>query len=212
MIEPYSGFSAEKLTERPRTNWFWINAADAVNDAVTMGEVIEKYTPNRPKKYHEMACPFCGAGSGFYYTDYGYDCIYCGESGKPVDYVCLVLGLSWNDEAIRRIYKDFGLDIMFGRKETKENRINQKKNKLIIERKKLEEEQSNLDCVKYCKDFGKPVPDWLSDLLCDWYDRYDDVARRLYAIDERLDKLNRMAQAIAERKKLSMARQMRGRL
>lgn len=154
------------------------DVADTISEEITMDEVVDRYPPVAVLPNHEMSCPACGADFGCYYTDLGFACDYCGETGSPIDYVRLVRKLPSDYDAIRTLYRDFRLGVRVERNPNKAARVQEKQRKLSLQRDHYNEIKKHLQFVHWNESTGQEMPDW--------NERLNDAERQIAAIDDKL--------------------------
>lgn len=88
------------------------DAARAIREAVTVSEVLATYCPGIQIRNHRCPCPIHhGQDPNFSFTDHGYKCFVCGESGDVIDLVKAVCELATRTDAMRRINQDMNLGL-----------------------------------------------------------------------------------------------------
>lgn len=93
----------------------WDDVAEEIRATVTMDDVLDVYAPGTPRRNRRCPCPLhCGTDYNFSYTDHGYKCFVCGESGDVIAFVKDSLRLSTRADAMRRINEDLHLNIPVG--------------------------------------------------------------------------------------------------
>ena len=93
----------------------WDDVAEEIRATVTMDDVLDVYAPSTPRRNHRCPCPMhCGTDYNFSYTDKGYKCFVCGESGDVIAFVKESLRLPTRADAMRRINEDLRLNIPVG--------------------------------------------------------------------------------------------------
>ena len=114
----------------------WEDIANAIHDTVRMEDVINTYTPGIRRKGRRCQCPIhSGENLNFSYTDSGYKCFVCNESGDVIKFVQTILSLRDRTDAMKRINADFRLGLPLDRE------ITVAENKALEERRKAAREK-----------------------------------------------------------------------
>jgi hypothetical protein len=104
---------------KPERRASWEDIAQAIHDSVTMSDVIGVYCPEARPRHHRMPCPIHnGIGFNFSFTDHGYCCFVCNETGDVIKFVQTVCSLRSRTDAMTQINRDFHLNLPFGREIT----------------------------------------------------------------------------------------------
>lgn len=97
-----------KPERKPQVNWNDIG--NAIHDSVSMEDVLTVYAPHVPRKHHRCPCPLHnGKDYNFSYTESGYKCFVCGESGDVISFVKTICELPTRTDAMKRINSDLNL-------------------------------------------------------------------------------------------------------
>lgn len=156
------------------------DVADAISEEITMDEVVDRFPPAAVLPNREISCPACGADFGCFYTDLGFTCDYCNETGTPIDYVRLVRKLPSDYDAVRMLYQDFHFGIKAERNPNKSVRLQEKRRKLIQRKEHFNEIISNLQYAERCGKIGREIS------RHDWDGRFNDALRQIAAINDKL--------------------------
>ena len=157
--------------------------ADAILEEITMDEVVDRYPPVAVLPNHEMNCPACRADFGCHYTDFGFECEYCNETGSPIDYVRMVRKLPSDYDAVRMLYRDFHFGVRTERNQNKAARLQEKRRKLFQRREHFHNIRSNLEYAQRCGAIGREIS------RRDWDGRFDDALRQIATINDKLREL-----------------------
>ena len=121
---------------KPERKASWEDIANAIHDSVTMWDVIRMYCPDLIPRQHRIPCPIHnGKDYNFSFTDSGYKCFVCNETGDVVKFVQTVCQLRSRVDAMTQICRDFGLPLTIDRE------ISFEENKALEERRKAAEEK-----------------------------------------------------------------------
>ena len=198
-MKKFNGFKAEPMQGLQERDFFQLNVVQAVDDAVTMGEVIARYTPELRPQYHESACPICGGSFGFCYTDDVFSCTQCGTSGKPVDFVQHVCGLDSDFSAARRIISDFRLAVRFERTNYRKY-LDGKQEELTRKIQEYKNQKNELTSLHYCNRHNLPYPNAAPSLPSDYDRRLDGLDFAIGATREQLYDVKRKLEELDNRK------------
>lgn len=100
---------------RPERRASWEDISTTIRESVKMDELIPIYAPAYPPRHHRIPCPIHnGRDYNFSFTDKGYKCFVCGESGDQIKFVEKVLNISRQD-AMRKINDDLRLNLPIDR-------------------------------------------------------------------------------------------------
>lgn len=116
-----------------------VDYAEIVKRLVPMQDVAERYT-GEPIRFNRMRCPIHhGQDRNMRIYPKSYYCWVCHAAGDQIQFVQIVLGLSFQD-AMRRINDDFGLGLPIGQEQTELDRKRLAElNRKIAERRRLED-------------------------------------------------------------------------
>lgn len=93
----------------------WDDIAQFIRCYVTIEDAVRMYLPGATPRHHRIPCPIHnGKDYNLSYSDHGYKCFVCGESGDVISFVKAVLGYATRVDAIKRINADFHLNLDFG--------------------------------------------------------------------------------------------------
>lgn len=121
---------------RPVRRSSWEDIANAIHDSVSMDDVINAYIPGLRRKGRRCQCPIhAGEHLNFSFTDTGYKCFVCGESGDVIKFVQTIFSLSSRTDAMAKINADFRLSLPLDRE------ISTSENSAFIERRKAIERE-----------------------------------------------------------------------
>ena len=99
-------------TFKPERRAGWDDIAEEIHSSVTMRDVIGRYCPEYMPRRNRMRCPIhAGHDLNFSFTDVGYKCFVCGESGDVIKFVQTVCNLRDRKDAMALISRDFGLSL-----------------------------------------------------------------------------------------------------
>lgn len=140
-------------TFKPERKATWDEIADAIHYAVTMSEVVARYTPSVRPRYNRIPCPLHnGKDYNFSFTRNGYKCFVCGATGDVITFVKETQGCATRVDAMRKINEDFNLHLPIDgecqinfREKIDERRA--EREKLDAEQEAWEKEYANLT---YC--------------------------------------------------------------
>ena len=106
-----------------------------------MGEAVGMYAPDPPPRQHRIPCPIHnGKDYNFSFTDKGFKCFVCGESGDVIDFVRLICNLRSRTDAMMQINRDFRLDLPFTREiSVSENNALEERRRRAREREEAEQ-------------------------------------------------------------------------
>lgn len=107
-----------------------------------MGDVIGMYAPDPPPRRNRIPCPIHnGRDYNFSFTDSGYKCFVCNESGDVIKFVQVIFGLRDRTDAMQRINRDFRLDLPIDREITQaDETAMQKRREAARERERKRQE------------------------------------------------------------------------
>ena len=113
----------------------WEDISNAIHQAVTMEDAIRAYTAYEPRR-HRIPCPIHnGENYNMSFTNTGYKCFVCGESGDVIKFVQTIFSLSSRTDAMAKINADFRLSLPLDRE------ISTVENSAFIERRKAIERE-----------------------------------------------------------------------
>ena len=120
----------------------WDDIADAIHRAVTMPEVVRYYLPGVDARYNRIPCPIhMGHDRNFSFTENGYKCFVCGESGDVVKFVQTVFQLKDRTDAMKRINADFRLGLPIdGEITPAQEKVLQQRREAAMERERVRQE------------------------------------------------------------------------
>ena len=165
----------------------WEEIAEAIHQAVTMDDVIALYVPGASPRQHRIPCPIHnGKDYNFSFTEKGFKCFVCGESGDVVKFVEKMLDIS-RTNAMRRINENLNLNLPIDRIATvTESHALDERIKVAREReyaRQLYQQEYDDLMDEWCKlDKIKRTDDPNSD-------EYADAVRRMPYIEYRIDTL-----------------------
>ena len=117
----------------------WDDLARAVQDAVTMEDVLDYYCPSTPRRNRRCPCPIHnGKDYNFSYYNRYYKCFVCGAFGDVIEFVKTICELSTRSDAIRRINGDFHLNLPITGYATPSQNSEMRKRRETAEKKKAE--------------------------------------------------------------------------
>ena len=121
---------------KPERRASWDDIANAIHETVTMQDVIAMYCPGLTPRHRRIPCPIhSGEGYNFSFTDKGYRCFVCNETGDVIKFVQTVCQLRDRKDAMTQINIDFRLSLPLDRE------ISHEENKALEERRKAAREQ-----------------------------------------------------------------------
>ena len=171
---------------KPERRASWEDIAQAIHDSVTMSDVIGVYCPEARPRHHRMPCPIHnGKDYNFSFTDSGYCCFVCNETGDVIKFVQTVCSLRSRTDAMTQINRDFHLNLPLDREITHaENKALEERRRAAREREerrqawedgyhRLWDEWCRLDRQKRECEIGTP----------DWMYAIQNIDRVAYEID-----------------------------
>ena len=122
---------------RPERRASWEDLARAVQDAVSMEDVLDMYCPSTPRRNHRCPCPLHnGKDYNFSYYNRYYKCFVCGASGDVIAFVKEYCETATRADAIRKINADFRLNLPIGETVTPAQNDEMRKRRETAEQKK----------------------------------------------------------------------------
>lgn len=97
---------------KPERYLSWDDLVNIIHDTVSIEDAIKMYAPHVKRKGRRCQCPIHdGDGLNFSFTDVGYKCFVCGESGDVIKFVQTICNLRDRKDAMALISRDFGLSL-----------------------------------------------------------------------------------------------------
>lgn len=113
-----------------------------VSEALTIADILEKYTATRPNRYHRVPCPIHrGKHQNFSYNDKFFMCFKCGASGDVIELAKELNSCKNRYAAAKMLDADFGLGLLQNNRKSLQRHLEIEKLRIERERQRWLEQK-----------------------------------------------------------------------